>query len=77
MAEMHAEKIPWSQPDWVGTTHAWILEQLAHKDYVVTGAVEHIKSSLWSYVARVATNKGMRCSLSPSLHHHAACRPRV
>ena len=58
MTDMHTERIPWSQSDWVETAHAWILEQLARKEYLVTGAIEQIKSSLWSYVARIATNKG-------------------
>jgi hypothetical protein len=63
-------RLPWEEPDWLESAHAWIAEELDRLSIEQTGETEQVHVRWWSTVIRVPTSEG-------DLYFKAAAPPHL
>lgn len=50
---------PWTEPEWLASTHTWIEQTVSRAGSRVTGPIEQFHVRLWSTALRVPTSDGL------------------
>ena len=58
MTELSIEHNLWSEAGWKEQASAWFAKELTQRGNILTGPVEEVQNTIWSYVSKVPTNTG-------------------
>lgn len=58
MKDISSGNTPWSEVGWKEGANAWMTSELTRQGYTMTGPVEEVQSTIWSYVSKVPTSTG-------------------